>query len=92
MKKAYQRCIVMNPSFWFRRFIRGLKTGEFFWDAYYAMKLFFMPDTGSNIKTSYYAQERWPKWDFKICPPEPAYYQIVKKQNFNSEKKLETHL
>ena len=30
MEKAYRSCILFNPSFWIRRFIRGIKTGEFF--------------------------------------------------------------
>ena len=69
MEKAYRHCILFNPSFWIRRFIRGIKTGEFFWDFYYALKFFFMPTTGSETKSEYYAQSRWPKWDFtKTCP------------------------
>ena len=78
MNKFYRRCILFNPSFIMRRFLRGIRTGEFFWDAYYGIKLFLLPSTG-NAKTNYYAPERWPKWNFKRRPPEPAYYQIVKK-------------
>ena len=92
MKKAYRRCILFNPGFWVRRLIRGVKTGEFFWDFYYAMKLFFMPDTGVSTKTIYFAQERWPKWDFKNIPPKPAHYQIVKKQYTNPKDKLEIRI
>ena len=79
MEKAYRSCILFNPSFWIRRFIRGIKTGEFFWDAYYAVKFFFMPTTGSEKKSKYYAQSRWPKWDFRKTPPKAANYHIVRK-------------
>ena len=79
MEKAYRHCILFNPSFWLRRFIRGIKTGEFFWDAYYAIKFFFMPTTGVQEKSNYYAEKRWPKWDFKKTPPKPANYHIVRK-------------
>jgi len=79
MERAYKRCILYNPGFWIRRFIRGIKTGEFFWDFYYAMKFFFMPTTGSDAKSNYYAKERWPIYNFKINPPRPAKYQIVRK-------------
>ena len=80
MEKAYRDCILFNPSFWIRRFIRGIKTGEFFWDAYYAVKFFFMPTTGSQKKSAYYAQDRWPKWDFEKTPPKAANYHIVGKK------------
>ena len=79
-KKAYRLCILFNPGFWFRRFIRGIKTGEFFWDFYYAMKFFFMPTTGGDNTSKYYAKERWPEWNFNTTPPEPAKYQIVRKK------------
>ena len=51
-----------------------------------------MPDTGVSTKTIYFAQERWPKWDFKNIPPKPAHYQIVKKQYTNPKDKLEIRI
>ena len=84
MDKFYRRCILFNPGFIMRRFLRGIRTGEFFWDAYYGLKLFLLPSTG-NEKTNYYAPERWPKWNFKRRPPEPAYYQIVKKNQIKQK-------
>ena len=80
MEKAYRHCILFNPAFWIRRFVRGIKTGEFFFDAYYALKFFFMPTTGTEKKSKYYAKNRWPKWDYKKIPPNPSNYQIVRKQ------------
>ena len=79
MEKAYRRCILFNPAFWIRRFVRGVKTGEFFWDVYYALKFFFMPTTGGKNKSNYFAKDRWPIYDFKVNPPKPANYQIVRK-------------
>lgn len=78
MSYAYRRAILTNPGFVFRRFLRGIRTGEFFWDAYYLFKFMFMPET-TTIQTHYYARDRWPVYDFEQKPPEPATYQIVKK-------------
>ena len=80
MRKAYRRCILFNPRFIMRRILRGIRTGEFFWDAYYAIKFFSLPATSSKNKSNYYALKRWPKWNFKNQPPEPANYQIVGKK------------
>ena len=81
MKKAYRRCILFNPGFIIRRILRGIRTGEFFWDAYYATKFFLLPATNKENKSNYYALKRWPKWDFKARSPKPAQYQIVRKTN-----------
>ena len=35
MKKAYQKAIILNPKFIYRRILRGLKTHEFVLDVYY---------------------------------------------------------
>lgn len=78
-RKAYRKCITLNPGFIFRRFIRGIKTGEFFWDAYYSFRFFLMPSIGKDIKTSYYAHDRWPVWDFTKNPPTTSAYKKVKK-------------
>ena len=87
MKKFFYRCILFNPSFIIRRILRGIRTGEFFWDAYYALKFYLLPTTTNEIKSNYYARERWPEYDFKNHPPKPANYQIVRKtQSKMSEK------
>ena len=91
MKKFFRRAILFNPAALIRRFIRGIRTGEFFWDFYYAIKFYTMPTVGT-IKTDYYAKDRWPKWDFKNHPPEPAQYQIVRKQQTETKKSLEAIL
>ncbi len=78
MSIAYRRAILTNPGFIFRRFIRGIRTGEFFWDAYYLIKFLFMPET-TSIETKYYAPDRWPIYDFEAHPPRPANFQVVRK-------------
>jgi radical SAM superfamily enzyme YgiQ (UPF0313 family) len=89
MKKAYRRCILFNPRFILRRILRGIRTGEFFWDAYYATKFFFLPATTNENKSNYYALKNWPKWNFKNQPPEPSSYQIVGKKEPNQIKILD---
>ena len=92
MKKFYHHCILFNPSFIVRRIIRGIRTGEFFWDAYYAIKFYLIPTTGDKVRSNYYARESWPKWNFKKRPPKPANYQIVRKTQPKIEKKSEAHI
>ncbi|WP_216635751.1 B12-binding domain-containing radical SAM protein [Magnetospirillum moscoviense] len=79
MDLAYKKCILYNPGFIARRLLRGIRTGEFFWDMYYAIKFFFMPAIGKSVTSVYYARDRWPRWDFHNNPPKPAQYQTVHK-------------
>ena len=79
MQKFFRRCILFNPGFIIRRLIRGIRTGEFFWDLYYALRFYLLPTTGNLNKSVYYCKERWPEYDFIKYPPKPANYQIVKK-------------
>ena len=92
MQKFFRRCILFNPRFIIRRFIRGIRTGEFFWDAYYALKFYLLPATGNLIKSVYYSKERWPHYDFQKKPPKPADYQIVRKTNIKAENKTEVRI
>ena len=92
MKKFFRRCILYNPKFIIRRFIRGIRTGEFFWDAYYAMKFYFLPATGNQTKLVYYCKERWPIYDFKKMPPKPANYQIVRKTPTKTDQNVKLHI
>ena len=65
MKIAYREAIFKNPRFIFRRIKRGVKTGEFFWDAFYSMKYFFLPAAhtgGSGV--AYAHRDEWPVFDF----------------------------
>lgn len=70
MQIAYRRAILTNPGFIRRRVQRGLKTGEFFWDAYYALAFFLLPASNKNgAGNTYYARDRWPSYDFTARPP-----------------------
>ena len=80
-KKFFSRCILFNPGFIIRRLLRGIRTREFFWDLYYGLKFIFLPSSGNENKSKYYAYNSWPKWDFKARSPKPAQYQIVRKTN-----------
>ncbi len=91
MKKFFFRCVIFNPSFIIRRIIRGIRTGEFFWDAYYALRFYLLPTTANENKSFYYAKERWPQYDFKNRPPKPAFYQIARKSKVVQYKIKETN-
>ena len=82
--------MLYNPRFVIRRIIRGFRTGEFFWDLYYAIKFYLLPSTGNNVKSTYYAQDRWPKHDFEKKPPKPANYQIVRKSKLRTDDKIQS--
>lgn len=82
-RMAYRKCILFNPGFIYRRLMRGFRTGEFFWDMYYAVRFFMMPAVGKMTKSIYYARDRWPTWNFLARPPKPAAYQIVRKERAN---------
>jgi anaerobic magnesium-protoporphyrin IX monomethyl ester cyclase len=90
MKKFFFHCILFNPGFIIRRIIRGIRTGEFFWDAYYALRFYLLPTTGNEGKSNYYAKDRWPKYNFKNHPPKPAHYQIARKSQPQASKQLDT--
>lgn len=80
MEMGYRRAILTNPGFIFRRLVRGIRTGEFFWDAYYGIKFALLPATSATETTRYYAKDRWPKHDFGAHPPVAVPYQHAKKQ------------
>ena len=37
-RRAYQKMILLNPSFYYRRLLHGLRSGEFFYDVYYFLR------------------------------------------------------
>ncbi|MGE5505884.1 MAG: B12-binding domain-containing radical SAM protein [Actinomycetota bacterium] len=79
MSMAYKRAILFNPKFIMRRLLRGFRTGEFFWDVYYAAKFFLMPATSKSEGTRYRARDRWPVYDFANAGIEAPVYPVVKK-------------
>lgn len=80
MDIAYKRAILFNPRFAFRRLIRGIRTGEFFWDVYYAMKFFMLPASRSALISQYYAMDRWPIYDFENNTQKKVQIQVVGKR------------
>lgn len=80
MSKAYREAIFKNPRFIIRRILRGIRTGEFFWDLYYGIKFAILPATGETKKNGYYAKDRWPAHDFTGSKITPVNYQQVKKK------------
>lgn len=79
LKLAYRRAIFLNPGFVLRRLRRGIISGEFFWDFYYALKTLFTPLVGKTVQSAYHARDRWPQWDFASAPPQTHSYQMVGK-------------
>lgn len=79
MEVAYKRAILYNPGFAWRRLVRGFRTGEFFWDVYYAVRFFLAPASRSALSSAYYGQERWPRHDYALSPPGWTEPQVVRK-------------
>jgi anaerobic magnesium-protoporphyrin IX monomethyl ester cyclase len=75
---AYRRAVLTNPAFILRRLLRGVRTGEFFWDVYYFFRFIFSPPINASTRASaYYAKDKWPVYDFErnnitYYPPRPA--------------------
>ncbi len=68
-KYAYRRAVLTNPSFILRRLWRGIRTKEFFWDAYYFMKFITAPSINNKTHTAiYFARDQWPVYDFEKQP------------------------
>lgn len=69
MRRAYRRAILTNPGFIARRLWRGVRTGEFFWDAYYFLKFLGSPAINAQTHSArYFARDRWPVYDFARRP------------------------
>lgn len=77
--RGYRRAILFNPGFIWRRLLRGLRTGDIFLDAYYALKFYFLPSLSERIPSRYYAPEKWPVYDFAGKAFSRNDYQVVKK-------------
>lgn len=63
--RAHVEAYWKNPRFILRRFLRGLRTGEFLWDAYYAMKMRFGRDTALASSYDYAHRDEWPAHEFR---------------------------
>jgi len=86
VKLAHRKAIFQNPSFWARRIKRGIRTGEFFWDAYYALQYLSRPTVSGALTTRYYAPERWPRYDFFKAKPSIAAHQVVRQEKRREQR------
>ena len=84
MSLAYREVIFKNPKFIIRRIARGFKTGEFFWDLFYALRFALLPATSSKEgEVIYYNRERWPQHNYtkkSHIPISPI--KVTKKNNY----------
>lgn len=78
LKRANREAILTNPAFILRRLKRGFRTGEFFWDVYYGLKFISAPSAGPKAQYAYYAEDRWPKYDFSRQPFQQREYQVAR--------------
>lgn len=66
---AYRRAVITNPAFILRRIWRGIRTKEFFWDAYYFMKFVTAPSINNKTHSAiYFAKDKWPRYNFENQP------------------------
>jgi len=82
MKTAWRKAMFFNPRFIGRRIIRGvrgIKDFELFWDVFYFFKAVMLPSVGKVFVTNYYAEDRWPVYDFESSQHFQLQYQVVRK-------------
>lgn len=79
MDLAYRKTIWFNPGFILRRLWRGLRTGDIFWDIYYAIRFALLPASVEKGTSHYYARDRWPVYDFRAHKLSRTEYQVVRK-------------
>lgn len=72
MKHAYLETVLKNPAYLARRFRRGLRTGDLFYDLAAGLRLVTLPSTPKHSRYDYYAPDRWPRHDFLGDPSPPA--------------------
>ena len=87
MKRAYRRAVLFNPAYIVRRLIRGIRTGEFFWDLFYFMKYLSLSSTTATIPSRYYARDRWPEFKFAGTTLKLRDYQIFKNPRAEHKEK-----
>ncbi len=81
---AFKKAILYNPRFIIRRILRGLKTGEFFWDMLYAIKFFALPASRAARESRYYAKGRWPEYDFEGSTMKDTPILVARKRDAHS--------
>ena len=78
VKRGYRRAILFNPAYIVRRLIHGIRTGEFFWDLFYFIKYLLLSSTTATKSFRYYAQGRWPEFNFPGAALKLSDYQIFR--------------
>jgi anaerobic magnesium-protoporphyrin IX monomethyl ester cyclase len=87
VKMAYWRAVTTNPAFIVRRFWRGIKTHEFFWDLYYFFRFLTAPAVNREPQPAiYFARDRWPVYDFANKPI--TYYPVRPASNTFTEEMI----
>ena len=84
MKRGYRRAVLFNLSYIVRRLIRGIRTGEFFWDLFYFFKYLSLSSTTATKPFCYYARDRWPKFSFSEL--KLSDYQIFRNHRPNAQE------
>lgn len=74
-KKAYAEAFLKNPRFILRRFLRGIRTGEFFWDLYYTVRFLFAAADNRSAAMAYAYREQWPRYEFRADNARPTVFQ-----------------
>jgi|GEM_PF-586148 len=74
-QKAYREAFLKNPAFILRRFIRGVKTGEFFWDLYYTVRFLLARSENREDITPYAYRDQWPAFEFRTDNMRPTLFQ-----------------
>ena len=62
-RKAYLDIYYKSPTYIAHRLLRGIRTGEFFWDLYFAVKFFLLLISRPTVqeKENYAYRDRWEK-------------------------------
>ena len=81
-KKAYRDAFLKNPRFVLRRFKRGIKTGEFFWDLYYFFKFLTLNMDSDADSEAYAYKDQWPTCDFVTAPVRPVEVQRAQRNTW----------
>jgi hypothetical protein len=83
--------MLTNPAFLVRRFKRGIRTGEFFWDLYYFLKFLTLPAVDAAAgRYRYFARDRWPRHDFCAGALEAVPYQTAQRPSDATTRGMST--
>jgi len=85
-KQAYLKCYYLNPSYIWRRFVRSVRTFEFFWDVYFSIRFLFLLMNQERLaeEEKYAFKDEWRKLD--IAPDDIRLYDTPKARASKSRK------